>query len=392
MRRWVRGFAIASLLAMSVFVAACGSSSSSSSSAGSSSASSSSASSSGASSSGASGSGSGASAAAAAVTSLEQRPTTLTIPPLPHKPVAGKTIDYVYCGLPVCAAFGSYVQAAASAVGWHVKELNAGLTPQTVAAAYDQAVVDHPAGVIGSGGFSPSLFTHQLSELAAAKIPVILSASAGGPNVTATLANPAFLGVDGKELGDWILADSKAKNAHVAIFTTPATPIYSTTHAAIASAMSSANCSGCSVTTYSFPETDIGSKLPNEVTSFLNTHSNINYLVFDFSNEVDGVPAALSTSGLASKVKILTTDTTSTESQYLKNGQEAVAAAVPWPELFWGGVNIILANSEGQPLTAAENVQYPHMLITGKNVVTTSGLFPLVANYQSDYKTAWHVS
>lgn len=381
MRRGLRGFAMASLLAL--LVAACGSSSgNSSSSAGSAS--------SAAASSSASGSGT-SSQAAAAVAALEKRPTSITVPALPHKPAAGKTIDYVYCGLPVCQAFGALVKSAAAAVGWNVKELNAGLSPQTVSAAYSQAVVDHPAGVIGSGGFPPSLFSHQLAQLAAAKIPVVLAAVAPATNVTATIGGPDYVGADGQELGQWILNDSKGKNAHVAIFSTPATPIYSTTHAAIKSALASSNCSGCSVTTYTFPEADIGSKLPNEVTSFLDTHQNINYLVFDFSNEVDGVPAALATSGQASKVKILTTDTTSTESQYLKNGQEAVASAVAWPEQFWGAVDIILTKSEGQSPAAAENIKYPHMLINGSNLVTTAGLFPLVANYEQAFKTAWHV-
>jgi ribose transport system substrate-binding protein len=374
MRRCVRGVALAAALALAI--AACGSSSTSSkrSSKGSS-----------------SGETAAAASAANAVAALEKRPTTLNVPALPSKPKPGGTIDYVYCGLPVCQAFGTYVQAAAAAVGWHVKEINAGLTPQSVSAAYDQAVVDHPNGVIGSGGFPASLFTHQLAELAAAKIPVVLSASAGGSNVTAELAGPPFLSADGRELGDYILAASKGHNAHVAIFTTPATPIYSGLHAAIKSAISAPDCDGCSVTIYSFPETDIGSKLPNEVTSFLNTHSNVNYLVFDFSNEVDGVPAALATAGLSSKVKILTTDTTSTESEYLKRGQETAAAAVPWPEFFWGGVGIILAHSEGASVTPWENISYPHMILTGANVVNTTGLFPLVADYQSVFKKAWHV-
>lgn len=378
MRRGLRGAVTAALLAL--LVAACGSSGSSSSS------------SSGSSASNAAASGSGnASGAAAAVAALEQRPSAITVPALPHKPAAGKTLDYVYCGLPVCQAFGALVKSAAAAVGWNVKELNAGLTPQTVSAAYSQAVVDHPAGVIGSGGFSPSLFTHQLAELAAAKIPVVLAADAPATNVTATIGGPDYEGANGQELGQWIRSDAKGQNAHVAIFTTPATPIYAATHAAIRSALASPNCSGCSVTSYSFPETDIGSKLPNEVTSFLDTHQDINYLVFDFSNEVDGVPAALATGGQASKVKILTTDTTSTESGYLKNHQEAAAAAVAWPELFWGGFDTILASSEGQSPAVAASIKYPHMLITGSNLVTTAGLFPLVANYQQAFKTAWHV-
>lgn len=331
------------------------------------------------------------SAAQSLVQQLEQRPTTLDIPALPSAPPTGKTVDYVACGLPVCVAFGASVQQALAAIGWHYKFINAGLTPQTVAAAYDQAVADHPAGVIGSGGFSPSLFSHQLQELAAEKVAVVLSASSGAPNVTGTLAGPAFLAQDGQEMADFALADSHGHGAHMAIITTPATPIYTTAHQAIEQTLST-KCSDCSVVTYSFPETDIGTQLPTEVVSFLRTHPDVNYLFFDFSNEVDGVPSALASAGLAGKVKILTTDTTSTESGYLQQGQEAAAAAVPWDELFWGGVNIVVRYTMGLPLGPALDIQYPHMIFTGSNLPTTNGIIPLVANYQSLFKAAWHVS
>jgi len=340
--------------------------------------------------SGTSASSSQASTAQSFVSSLKQRPTTLNVPALPSKPTPGKTVDYVACGLPVCVAFGTLIQSALQSVGWNYKFVNAGLTPQTVAAAYSQAVTDHPAGVIGSGGFSPTLFANQLKQLAAENVPVILSASAGAPNVTGVLAGPTYLAQDGTEMANVILADSHAKGAHVAIFTTPATPIYSSAHTAIENAMKN-QCSGCSTTTYSFPETDIGTNLPTEVVSFLRTHPSVNYLFFDFSNEVDGVPSALSSAGLSSKVKIVTTDTTSTESQYLVQGQEFAAAAVPWPEFFWGGVNVILRASENAPLAPAVNMVYPHMILTGSNLPTTTGVIATVANYQSIYKTAWHV-
>lgn len=372
MRRWVRSCVALPVVALCLVAAACGSSSS--------------------------GGGGGSSSATpqartakATVAKLEKRPTKLPVPPLPGKPTPGKSIDYVSCGLPVCIGFGAYVKAAAAAVGWHYKMLNAGLTPQTVASAYSQAVADHPAGVIGSGGFNPSLFTHQLAQLKAAKIPVVLSAVGSAPAGVGLVASSKFQGQNGQEMADWILQDSGGHGAHVAIFTTPSTPVYAAAHTALQNTIKAPGCKGCSLSTYSFPEGDIGQKLPNEVVSYLNRHRDINYAYFDFSNEVDGVPAALTTAGLSSQVKLLTTDTTSTESGYLTNHQEAAAAAVPWPEMFWAAFNIVLTADAGKPTGPAENLAFPHMILTGDNLVSKNTQFPLVADYQSAFKKAWHV-
>ena len=375
MRRWVRNAVALPVVALCLVVAACGSSSSS----------------------GGGGGGGSSSATAqaksakATVAKLESRPSTLAVPSLPSKPASGKSIDYVACGLPVCIGFGAYVKAAATAVGWHYKVLNAGLTPQTVASAYSQAVADHPAGVIGSGGFSPSLFTHQLAQLKAAKIPVVLSAVGSAPAGVGLVANAPFQGQNGQEMADWILADSGGHGAHVAIFTSPETPVYAAAHTALQKTIKAPGCTGCSLSTFSFPEGDIGQKLPNEVVSFLTRHPDVNYAYFDFSNEVDGVPAALTTAGLSSKVKIVTTDTTSTESGYLTNNQEAAASAVPWPEMFWGAFNIVLTADAGKSTAAAEKLAFPHMILTGSNLVSKTQQFPLVADYQTAFKKAWHV-
>lgn len=329
--------------------------------------------------------------AIAYVNSLEQRPTAFSVPSLPSKPPTGKTIDFMACGVPVCQSFANVVKDAAAAVGWNVKVVQIGLTPQSVAAGYDQAVRDQPAGVIGSGGFPASLMSSELQQLSAEHVPVVLVDVAAVGNAAGAILTSATQSEYGKEIGSWILADSHGKNAHVAIMTSPATPIYSSTHQAIQQALSS--CSSCSVSTYSFPFTAIGTTLPTNVVTYLTSHPSINYLFFDFSNEVDGVPAALQAAGLAGKVKIATTDTTSTETAYLKAGQESVAAAIPWPEMLWGAVNVVLRANMNLPLGPGLGVAFPVMLFNGSNVLAGSGGEPpaLVANFQSIYKTAWHV-
>ncbi len=339
-----------------------------------------------------SGASSSGGAQAADVTQLLTRPTTFSVPSLPSAPPTGKTIDFMACGVPVCQNMGQFVKQAAQALGWNFQEIQTGETPQTVSAAYAQAVRNDPAGVVGSGGFSPSLMSHELQQLKAEGSTAVLVDVPSPGNATAAVLTSSTQATYGKEMGEWIVNNAKGKNAHVGIMTSPATPIYAAAHQALAQVLSS-SCKGCSTTTYSFPYTDVGTTLPTKVVTFLTSHPSINYLFFDFSNEVDGVPAALQAAGLSHRVKIVTTDDTATETPYLKQGQESASAGIAWPEMLWGAVNIIIRNTMHLPLGPALSIQYPNMILTGSNLPASawSGMFPLVSSYQSIYKTAWHL-
>jgi ABC-type sugar transport system substrate-binding protein len=328
-------------------------------------------------------------AARAYVKRLETRPTTFSVPSLKGKPQAGGSVDFIACGLPTCALFGAQVKAAAEAVGWKYKMLNAGLDPQSVAAAYNQAIRDRPSGVIGSGGFNPDLFANQLRQLDQLKIPVaLLDVPQAAPGVTGVVLDAKQQRDYGVQLGNWVVADSGGKDAHALIVTSPATPIFTSAHDTFTSTIKGA-CSSCDVSTFEFPEADIGTKLPTKVTTYLRTHPKINYMFFDFNNEVDGVPAALATAGLAQKVKIMTEDTTPTESAYLKQGQLAVIAGLPWSEMLWGAFNIILTAHEDGDIAAATAVKYPQMLLTADNLPDADHMFPLVAGYQAIFQRSW---
>jgi ABC-type sugar transport system substrate-binding protein len=317
------------------------------------------------------------------------------VAPLAKKPTPGKTVDFVACGLPVCLSFGASVQSAATSVGWHYKLLNAGLTPQTISAAFDQAVRDKPAGVIVAGGTPPSLFGRQLNELKADNIPVVsTSIATTQPGIPWVAIGGAWEAQAGTDAGNYILSDSGGKDANVAIVTTPSTPVYSYAHATLDKVINSSACSGCSTSTFSFPETDIGTTLPGDIISYLRAHSNINYVFSDFANELDGLPTALKNAGLSGKVKLVTTDTGSTESAYIKEGAEAAAIDVPWPEALWNAFDVVLRVDAGESVTPAANIKLPAMILTQSDLPAqaTQGIFPLVSDYETAFKKAWHVS
>jgi ribose transport system substrate-binding protein len=330
------------------------------------------------------------------VQQLLARPAAFTVPTLPSRPPTGKTIDFIACGVPSCQAYIPILRQATDAVGWHLVAINSGITAQSVAAAYDQAVRNKPSGgVIGSGGDSPTLFSHQLQELHAEGVPVVLQVV---PPTTATGVSAVVLSKPeeiqfGTEMADYILANSGGHNVHLGIVTTPQTPVFSYEHGPLTKALSSSSCSSCSVSTFSFPETDLGTTLPSEVVSFVRSNPDINYLFFDFSGEVDGVPAALHAAGFTNKIKIVTNDDTATESAYMNAGEELAASGNPWPEVCWKEVDILLSAAMNVPLGPSAGIKLPNMILTKSNLPKSSGFyFPLVTNYQQIFKQAWHVS
>jgi hypothetical protein len=394
-----RGLLTACVALIAAFaVTACGSSSSKSSSSGGSGGSATSASSASSGGGGSTSNAAAVSAAKAFVAKWSQRPTSLTVPALPSKPKPGGTVDYIECGVPSCQAFAPILKTAAASVGWTIKVIGSGVTPQSEAAAYSTAVRDKPNGVIGSGGVDPHLFSQQIGQLHAEGVPVLQQVipPTDVQGVTAIAYGAPYMKFDGLELGNEIMADSGGKNVHIVYMGTPAIPIYLNTRAGVESVLNKQGaCQGCTSDTFSFPETDIGTTLPSVVVSYLRSHPDINYIDFDFADLADGVPTALAGAGLSSKVKIVANGVAPIQIQYLKNDQMLAAAGNPWPEILYYEMNIIYADSEKASTTAAINVQLPAMLQLKTNlfpVSSSSPYFPLVANYQSVFAKAWHTS
>jgi ABC-type sugar transport system substrate-binding protein len=392
-RTYLIGALAATMAALTL--AACGSSSSTSSGGSASSSASSASAASTGSSSGATASNSVLEQAKKTVAELTQRPTTLVVPPLPSKPSAGKTVDFVVCATTTCQGFVPYLREATNAVGWKLNTVQGGFEPQQIAAAWNKVLSDKPNGVIASGGIPPELFAPQLSQLRAEGIPVVLhdQPATSNPAVTGVVLSDAANHQFGQELADLILSDANGKNVHLAMFVTPQVPVFLNEDKALTSTIGSSACQSCSVDKISFPVSAAGTTLPSQVVSYLRAHPSTNYVYFDFNDAVDGVPAALSRAGLSGQVKMVTNNIAQTEASYVRDGQLWAAAANPWPETMWQDFNVVLAKTENAPLGPVLGVQLPNWIITKQDLPNVSGpMFPLDTNYQQAFKQAWHVS
>lgn len=327
------------------------------------------------------------------VTQLLKRPSgPISVPLLPSKPRTGGTIDFIVCGLPVCDEELAITEKATNLIGWSIVPIQAGETPQTVTAAYDQAVRNHPTAVIGSGGFPPAEMAHQLQELTAMGIPSVLLFVPNRGDATTAIWVDANEYQLGEEMGKWIIANSNGHNAHIGVMYTPGAPEFADATKGIEKEVS-LGCSGCNVNVYSFNYSDIGTTLPAEVVSYLIRHPSINYLYFGFTNEIAGVPAALQSAGLEKRVTIVTTDSNPPEAVYMLHGEIAASAGFPWGSALAEAVNEILRATMHLPVPAASNLSWPQMILTANNLPKSAinGLFPLDKDYLASFAKAWHV-
>lgn len=326
------------------------------------------------------------------VSALERHPTTgFSVPSLKSRPPTGKSVYVMVCGDPVCQTMSTFVHSAARVLGWSFHTIQDGVTPQTDAAGYNLVVTRKPNVVIGTGAVPPNLISHQLSELKAEGTKTVLvDVPNGGSDYSAVLTS-STAAQQGTLAAQYVVANSVGKAIHAEIIAAQNSPIYNQAQSNLSKVITSA-CKSCSVSIYSTPDSAIGTTLPGAVASLLEAHPSVNWLFFDFSNMVDGVPSALASAGLASRAKIVTLDTTSTETAYIKDGTEAAAVAIPWPEMLWGAVDVAASQLEGGSGKAALNIKYPAMIWVKSDIPPLSvAMEPVYLNYQAVFKKVWHV-
>src|ERR1700733_12771063 len=158
-------------------------------------------------------------AAIAATQKAEQRPTTIGVTGKIDSPIpTGKTIDRVTCGGTECQQTCQLQQQAAAALHWSVKCINGGVTPESIQAAYDVAIRDHPSAVI-SDSFVSSLYKPQLAELYKLGIPVVTDATTDEPGPGSPIKANVYGQSDwvhqGEQLADYMMASNGGKAFNV---------------------------------------------------------------------------------------------------------------------------------------------------------------------------------
>jgi ribose transport system substrate-binding protein len=318
-----------------------------------------------------------------------QRPTQIPVSQPIGKPIpTGKRIDFINCGVSACTSLYKNLNDAAKTLGWTVKQINTTGTPESVQAAWKQAVTDKPDAVVASG-FPRAVFSQQLKQLQQMKIPVIESSTddVEGGGIDLILSKPNDLGPEGQILASWITKDSGAK-AHTLYVDLPVYNILKPVREYFEQNYAKL-CAGCKLDKIDIPITAIGKDVPDRVVSYLRAHPDIDYVAYSLGALNVGVPAALRQAGLANKVKLIVNVGDAENYQYIASGQTHAAMAFSNIDQTWVWADALARLFTGQPIDVDRKAHLPYMLITKDNLISTGSEFPLVANYQEQWKKLW---
>ncbi|MFD5835769.1 sugar ABC transporter substrate-binding protein [Streptomyces collinus] len=333
----------------------------------------------------------GLTAARAALAKYSERPATISVAQPVGKAIPkGKKIDFILCGVQSCKDLADFFTEAAEELGWQVKQIATQGTPESVQAAYEQAVRDKPDAVVASG-FPRAVYAKQLAQLKAADIPVIQSNSDDllGDGISLLKNGPDDVGVQGQMLASWVVSNSGAK-ANTVYFDLPAYTILKPVKDSFA-AKYKEWCDGCALDQVDVPITAVGKDMPDRMVSYLRSHPEVTHVVFSLGLLNVGVPAALKTAGITGK-RIVVNVGDAQNYQYIQSGLTDGAMALNSHETAWLQADALARHFTGQSMALDQKAVLPNMLVTKDNLPSADGDFPIVEDYQAQFKALWGLS
>jgi ABC-type sugar transport system substrate-binding protein len=381
-RRWLAGIAA---LTCAATVAACGGSDDSGSGTG-------------------SGAGSGSTAAvqqaADASKKLQTRPTSIGVTePVGADIPTGKKIYFVVPNVPSALAMADPLKAAAGALNWSATVVNAGTSPETFVGAVTQAIRAKPDGVF-IAGVPPAVIQTQLQTLKAQKIPVItLGAPTGNlpgadTGIIFNIAGIPYNTQAGTALANWVTADSNGDTSALAIGV-PDFPGPLAVSTGFQAQMAKV-CPGCQVELRNYPADTLGQTLPQQLAGYLRTHKDVKYVIADFDDMFNGVPAALKQAGITGVKLAGNTPNPPNQVNIAAGNFEAAGYAFALRENPWRVVDVFARYFTNKPVEVSANAPLPEWLLTKDNQSTwggpPEGTWPLVADYEAQYKKLWGVT
>jgi ABC-type sugar transport system substrate-binding protein len=374
-RIWRRGVTVPALAALAVGLAACGSSNDS---------------------------GSSESQPGSTKAVMSSVPEPITSPPTkipisaPMKAPApkGKTFFWLQCEVPICAKITTGVKAATTAMGWNLKTMTFKATAP--GAGIESALQEKP-DVIGVVGIPSAAVKPQLAAAAKAGIPVL---ACGGPEQPSPTTYSAICGnttePDGEQMARWAIRESGGA-AHMVTVTIGDYPSLATTVNGI-SKTAKKYCPECSTDVLNVTIDDLGQgQVASKLVAYLQTHPDVNYVLYTFADLQAGLPEALKAAGFADKVTAVGNGAAEAQFRALAGG--AKEAWLAYPAVLEGWLLLDAAArlvSDGK-LPDGYQKQLDHLpTYVVDTAAAANALAPLYdwhgpANYEEQFKKLWKV-
>lgn len=312
-------------------------------------------------------------------------------PNVPVTPPPGKSITVVICGSQgiTCVRVGEGVEAAAKAVGYKVKVVDGQSNPTVWNQAVQNAVAEKTDGIV-LAAVPPGLVSGALEKAKAAGIPVAAALSVIGPavDVKVELDRPAIAAANSA----WIAKDSGG-HARVLVVRDDEFPETKVTSEAYGPDLE-AECSGCGVEDeVEFTLALASQRLAGEVTQALKQHPEINYIVQPFDTVTTFVKQGIIQAGKSGQVKIVGLGADPPSFEALKEGSMAQSLGTPAQWMGWDALDGLIRLFAGKPVPklnkqTQSNYDVPERFVTAETPEPGPSGWPDF-DYQSKFEALW---
>jgi ribose transport system substrate-binding protein len=307
-----------------------------------------------------------------------------------------KKVGYMVCFDPTtCPILQSTMKKAVDALGWSMITANATATDPGSAI---QQLIDAGVDYIAEVGNDTKAFQTQAAELKAKHIPLFECYATDVPagptnNVYSDCDDTSAAKVTSAALADWVIADSGGK-AHTLTVSFGIPILAAQVNAAHAEFAS--KCPACKTSDLNVAVTDLSNgAIPQAVASYLQTHTDINYLWLTYSGLDSGVAKALQS--VSSKAKVVGTQAQPAELHEIIAGTETAWTALSLENSSWTIADQMARLSTNQWSTSDERTSAVPPFYIVSSPTQANALLPLPngwpgpAGFQHAFKKLWGV-
>ena len=319
------------------------------------------------------------------------RPTSLQLAePVGKEIPAGKKIVYISCGVEACEIQGDIIKEGAALLGWTAETIGTDGSPEQLQNAFQTALRQGADAVI-LNAVTRAVVAKQLAEAEQHGVAFVTASSVEktGDGILANIADTRNSGRIGERLAAQIVSDSGG-DANTLYVNISAFQILKTLGDQFESSYKE-YCPGCEYGSIDIPVTSLGRDAPDRIVSYLRSHPQVNYVMLSVSNALGaGLPAALRAAGLAEKVKIIGQSADSQTFQDLQAGNIKAVVPFDYYTVDYLMLDALARHFAGVPV---EDQFPPLWMVTPENMPegATEGLFPVVEDYQDQFKKAWGI-
>ena len=314
--------------------------------------------------------------------------------PLDSVPEA-KTVAWLQCSLPSCAAIGVGFKNATEALGWKLEVITYEADP---VAAFQQAI-DHGVDYVSTTGTSQAVIQDQIDAAKAAGIGYFSCFDTSEPkgeenNIWTQCGDATAVFASGDRLANQVIVDSGG-TANVLMVNIPDFAVLVSEREG-AEAAYKANCPGCKFTELALTlDQLLAGEVAGAVVSAVQADPSIDYIHVAFDGLSTGLTSVLADAGLLEGRKVVGVDFSGAVLQEIVDGTMAFWTANPKEYSAWLMVDAMARHSIGQANTEERaNALLPSFTVSSpaqaEPLVAGDG-WPGPATMAEQFKTLWGV-